>query len=286
MANHILITGGTGTIGSHLIQRLKNSNASFTAMVRSEQKATDLEHLGVNTILGDFEDEDSIKNALKGVNKLFLLTPPTLNQDKYKQVAIQAAVANGIHQIVSVSAVGASEDATLHLGKMHGIGDKIVQDSGIPYAILRPHSFMQNFLGSIETIKSGQLYGSTGEAKIPYIDARDIADIAFHILMNKGYNNKVYTLTGPEAVSGLEVANSIGTEISKEVKYINIPFEVQRQALYDAGIPKWLVDDLVELNKIWSQGYGVEISSTTQDILGHKGRDIQSFARDYKAYFN
>ena len=281
----ILVTGGTGTIGSHLVQVLKEHDVEFVAMVRNPAKATALAAQDINTVPGDFNDADSLRAAMAGVERLFLLTPPHDHQHIDSHRALQAARAQGVRHIIKVSAVGATKDGPVKLGHQHALAEEELQNSGIKYTILRPHSFLQNFLGSIPTIQQGQLYGTTGDQGIPFIDARDVADVAAEILINGGHENQTYTLTGPQQWSHAQLAEALSSAIGRAVTYINVPFEAAHGAMLEMGMPQWLADDLITLQKIWADGYGVEVSEATTEVLGRSGRTIYDFASDYADRF-
>ena len=172
----ILVAGATGTTGGEVVRLLQEQGEPFTAMVRSAAKAEALQAAGIDTVVADLADRASLGLAMKGAESLFLLSASVADQADLQLNAVEAAEKASVGFIVKVSALGADPDSPLALGRAHADVEEGLAASGIPHAILRAGSFMQNFLGSAETIRDqDQFYGSSRDGKIAMIDARDIA---------------------------------------------------------------------------------------------------------------
>ncbi len=100
----ILVTGATGNVGSLLIPSLTNLGAEVRALVRDESKAQGLKDAGVEVVVGDLEQPGTLDVAYRGVDKVFLITPPNPNQVIQSKNGIQAAKRNGSPHIVRLSA--------------------------------------------------------------------------------------------------------------------------------------------------------------------------------------
>ncbi len=282
----ILVTGATGNIGSSVVQALSAKGVDFAAFVRNPEKAEKLRQEGVEVMMGDFTDIASLQKALSGVDKVFLVAPPVENMSDLEKQVIDACKSTGVRHIVKVSAIGASAEAPVKLGRHHAAVEQYLKDSGIGYTILQPHSFMQNILGSLATIHSqGTIYGSMGDGTYPPVDTRDIGAIAGQILIDEGHEGKTYPITGPEKISYHDIARIIGEAIGKEVNYVALDNESMRQALYGAGMPHWLADDLIQLNEFWKNGMGTKVYDTTEKILGRKGKSFKAFVADHLFLF-
>ena len=163
----LLLTGATGTTGGELARLLIESGTSFRALVRNPSRAAVLSQSGVELVQGDLSDSGSLERAFAGMSRVFVLTPAHEHQAKWKSNAISAARRAGADHVVQVSAVGAAPDAPTKLGKDHAAAEKELVESGMPYTILRPHSFMQNLLAQAGAIAArGEFYSSTGDGRI------------------------------------------------------------------------------------------------------------------------
>lgn len=282
----ILVTGGTGTTGGEVVRLLREQGEPFTVMVRSAAKAETLQAAGVEVVLADLADPASLAPAMKGAESLFLLSGSVANQAELQLNAVEAAETAGVGFIVKVSALGADPESPLTLGRAHADVEEGLAASGIPHAILRPGSFMQNFLGSAETIRSqDRFYGSSGEGKVAMIDARDIASVAVAILTGEGHTGQVYTLTGPEALSNAVAAAVLSEVLGREISYVDVPGDTLKAGLIEAGLDEWLADDLVTLNGMVAQGAGAQVTDDVERVTGRPARPFAQFAADYADAF-
>src|SRR5690348_16589663 len=138
----ILVTGPTGTIGSHVVAELARAHAPARALVRSSDRAANLPD-GVEPVVGDLE---SIDGALEGVERLILMSPPSPEQMRQESAAIDAARKAGVQHIVKLGAIGASPSAPSRFPRQHGELADYLKASGIDYTIVMPNDFMSNLL--------------------------------------------------------------------------------------------------------------------------------------------
>jgi uncharacterized protein YbjT (DUF2867 family) len=282
----ILVTGATGTIGGELTKLLAEQDIAFRAMVRNPEKAQVLKTQHIDTVVGDLQDPASLDRAFNGANSVFLLSAADERQVKLQLNAVEAAKRAGVGYVVKVSVIGAHENAPIKLGRDHAAIEQALLDTGITAALLRPHSFMQNLLGSIELIaKKGELYGATGKVKLPLIDARDVAAAAAALLIKPCHESESYVLTGPERVSHDEIAEILSEVTGRSIRYVDIPPEQFKSGMVGAGMPEWLATDLQTLHDMWLKGQGTEITDGVATITGRPGRTFRDFAKDYAAAF-
>ncbi|MDH3648442.1 MAG: SDR family oxidoreductase [Saprospiraceae bacterium] len=282
----ILITGATGKVGSAVTAELQSKGISFKAMVRNPDKAQELNNQGVETIAGDFADPLSYRSALDNVQKVFLLVPPDENMAQMECDFIDACKEADVEHIVNISAVGTARDSPLNLGQFHYRTEEHLKASGIAYTILRPHSFMQNLLGNIGTVKAqSSIYSSAGDVGVPMIDARDVGAVAAAVLTNPGHENEVYHVTGSNLVTQPDIASAISEAVGREITYVPVPDEAAHQAMVGMGLPPWLADDLVGMTRFWREGHGVAIDPIAEQILGRSTRTVQDFIQDHVFLF-
>ena len=285
MKNKILVIGGTGTTGRSLIEKLKQNQADFKALVRSEEKAKQFQDQGVETVVGSLGNWESIDPALEGVDTVFLLTGAGPSNVADQNGLIDRAKKAGVNKVVKVSAVVANSGLKVHLAEWHEQIEDHLKNSGLNYVILKPHSFMQNTLMSIPTIKSqNAIYESIGAGKIPMIDTRDVADASYECLTRDAYNNKTYTITGPESIGYDRVAEALSHSTKQQVNYVQIPSEAHNAAMKEAGVPGWLADDLTAMSKFWSESND-QPTNDFKEITGREARSIDEFSKDYASYF-
>ena len=281
----IIVTGATGTIGKGVVQELRGIGARFRVVARDPEKARKL--LGDDHIVkADLGDRASLDAAFAGGTKLFLLGPGSPTQVADQHNAIEAAKAAGITHVVRSSAFVSDPESTVSLGRWHGQTDEELRRSGLKWTILQPEAFMQNLLGSVGTIKQqGSIYGTAKDGKIAMIDARDIARVAAHALVDLGHDGKTYVLTGPEAINYGRVAETFSQVLGRSVQYVDLPPEQARLAMLGTGLPEWLVDILLGLSSIYAAGRGAQVTDAVEQVGGAKPRTIAQFVRDHVLAF-
>jgi len=282
----ILVTGATGHIGSELVRLLADQGEPARALVHSPDKVAAIQRLGLETALGDYEQPDTLDVAMKGCDQLFLLSPPTPRQPQQEQHVIDSARRAGVEHVLKQSVPWAGPDAPLVFSRWHGQVEQHLAQSGLAYTLLRPSSFMQNFLMSAQQVADqGVLYGMFGEGRVAFIDARDIAAAAAELLTNPGHQGASYTLTGPEALSAAEVAERLSAATGRQVRSVDLGPDDYRRALAGAGMPGWLVDGVVESNTMLAAGHAATVTNEVARLTGRPPRTFAQFAADHRVAF-
>jgi uncharacterized protein YbjT (DUF2867 family) len=234
----ILITGATGNVGSAVLDNSGITDVNLRALAHDESKARSLRDRGVEAVVGDFLEPETLGAALEGVSTVFLLTPIHPEQIAQASNVIKAAKESGNDpRIVRLSVHQASHEAPARNSRQHAeIEDELIS-SGLQYTFLRPQSFMQNTLMAARTIASeGRIYQPFKDGRLGMVDARDIGEVAAKVLTEEGHDGEVYTLTGPAAISFYDVAAALSEILGKEVSYVGISLEKAKEAMLSMGL--------------------------------------------------
>lgn len=287
----ILVTGATGNIGSEVVKELLSDapDVSIKAAVHSSQNVKKVKSdARVKVIQIDYNEPETVREALNGVDKLFLLTPDVPNAaDLASNVVIEAKKA-GIKQIVKQSVMGAALEADVGTMRLHRQVEKFIEQSGIPFTFLRPNEFMQNFINfHSPSIKGNNaFYVPLEDAKVSLVDVRDIAGVAVKSLIDEDkHKNKTYLITGPEALSYHQVAEILSNTTGRKINYVNISDEEARAAMKEIGMSDWLINTVSELSEYFRKGKASEISPAVEDVTGNKPISFSQFAKDYAEAF-
>jgi len=281
MSKKILVTGATGNIASLVIPQLLSAGASVNAYIHDAAKGEELTNQGVQVFAGEFTDQQKMNEAAEGVDAVLAITPPNPDAIAQGEVILNAALNSGSPYYVRISAIGAAADAPTENGKLHHESDQQLIDSGLRYTILRPHFFMQNLFGSVDTIKSdGNIYLGMGEGNLGMVDVRDIADSTVSLLLNEGHDNKIFTLTGPESMNFSTAASTLSESAGKQINYVPVPLEAVREAILGMGWGEWGAQIMVDYSKAYSEGWGDFTNDDVETITGNKSRSFKQFADD------
>ncbi|HLU24344.1 MAG TPA: SDR family oxidoreductase [Longimicrobiales bacterium] len=284
----ITVTGSTGTIGSHLVEVLAREGVPTRAILRDPAKARRLPH--VVWAQADLSDASLLEPALAGTDRLFLLTGNDPGFGRIQIDVLRVAAQVGVRHVVKLSAYGASPRSNSAIGREHWeVEQALQQQSAMGWTILRPHSFMQNWLDDVaESVRAeGRIYSPIEDGRVPFIDARDIADVAAVVLKDPApHAGKKYYLSGGEAVGYADVASAISEATGREVTYQPISMEEARARMEARGTPAPLIDATLALAAYQKAGGPTaQVSGEVERILGRPPRTIRDFARDYAEHF-
>jgi uncharacterized protein YbjT (DUF2867 family) len=274
----ILVTGANGTTGSEIARQLAADGRPVRALVRRRENAAKLPRAGVEIAIGSFDDLPSLDAALKGVEAVFLIS-----FDHPEQLALQANVIEatrkaGVQRIARLSASSADPDSSDPLISNHGKGDRQLAQSGMGHVLIRPQWFNQNFLTSCP---GGVIRLPAGEARLSFVDVRDIAAVTIKALTEPGHNGKAYVLTGPEALSHTQVAAILSAATGKRFVYEDMDPEIYRRELIAHGTSEYYANLLVNLFASMRQRRITAVHDDISKVLGRPAISFSQFAQDY-----
>jgi uncharacterized protein YbjT (DUF2867 family) len=283
----ILITGATGNVGSAVLDILSSTDANLRALVHDEPKAQSLRDRGVEAILGDFLEPESLAPALEGVGTVLLITPIHPEQVRQAANVIEAARdSDNDPRIVRLSVAQASHEAPTKNSRQHAQIEEELISSGLPYTLLRPTTFMQNTLATARAVASeGRIYQPFKDGKLGMIDARDMGKVAAKVLTEEGHEGKTYTLTGPAAISFHDIAEMLSAVLRKKVDYVPISLEKAKEAMLGMGLSEWKAEVLIEYARAHSEGYSNFTTEDVEQLTGHPATSYREFATDFARAF-
>jgi uncharacterized protein YbjT (DUF2867 family) len=289
----VLVLGATGNVGTPLVEALQKRDVRVRAAIRKVPIVQDIrgkEKAGrkgtsvqpIEYIAFNYFDPDTYSKAMSGVDVLYLLTPVIPEPLALVKSLLEAAKKAGIKKVVRQSAFGANRiQKNVRLLHWHHECEKAVVESGVPYVILRPTGFFQNYFSYAEEISSaGVFHMALGSDRSSYIDARDVAQIAAVTLCEDGHEGREYDLTGPQALSNEDIADLLSDATGDQIKFVPISDEVERRDLIENGMPDWLADGLVELHRHWRGENAAQVLSTIRDVTRKDSTPFEKFARE------
>ena len=267
----IAITGATGQLGHLVLQNLLKTTAAsqIVAIVRNPAKAEALSQPGIVVRQADYTDEAALTAALQGVDKLLLISSSEVGQrtPQHRNV-IHAAKAAGVKFIAYTSLLHADK-SPLGLHVEHVETEKMLAESGIPYALLRNGWYTENYLASAPpALEHGVFIGAAGDGKIASATRADYAEAAARVIAQEGHAGKVYELAGDEAWTLSELAAALSKQSGKNVVYQNLSEADFAAALKSVGLPAGLADMLADSDIGASKGGLFDDSRTLSALIG------------------
>lgn len=279
----IAVAGATGTIGTHLLAALAERGADVRALSRNPPRDAP-ELPGIAWAAADLADRDRLAVVLEGADRLFLLTGNGEDMVRLQKNAVQAAGRAGVERVVKLSALGATDHSKSVIGLWHWAVERRLQESGLGWTILRPHHFAQNLLQPEVFDREGdRVFSASGEGRIPFIDARDIAEVAAVVLTEAGHEGETLTLTGPEAISYRQATEILSRELDRALTYVPQSPDEAWTRLRAAGLPPWRVGARLALAAYQRAGGPTErVTDTVERVTGRAPRTVADFARDHR----
>ncbi|MBM4386641.1 MAG: SDR family oxidoreductase [Deltaproteobacteria bacterium] len=278
MIGNILITGATGNTAKPLIENLYEKGYRVRALVHSPSKRGMIERTGVEVVTGDYNDQASLEKALQGIERVYLVSPTTENTVAMMKNFVDTAKKKGVKRIVKLSAFGVSPESPINILRWHAGIEECIREADIICTCLHPHFFMENLLMNAESVKNeGAIHSPLGDTGIGMISVRDIAEIAARALTEEGHAGSTYRLTGPEAITFREIAETLTEVTGRKVNYVKVSkvsFEAAKENMMKMGMPGWFADDIVSLMKSWTR---TKTGAVTDDYKKETNRIPTSF---------
>ncbi|MFI8081697.1 SDR family oxidoreductase [Kitasatospora sp. NPDC086009] len=283
--------GATGTTGTALLHSLRALDVPVRALTRTPQRplpgtAGPRHDRLVEVRYADAGDPDSLRAAFEGADQLFLAMANSPAQVALETRVIDIAVVSGIGHVVKVSAPAAEPDSPVAISRGHHAVEAHLRASGLTGTVLRPYAFMQNLLRLAPAVAEGVVLGAMGEAPCNYVDSRDIGDVAAAVLTRRHLAGGTYTLTGPEAVSHPDLAARLTAVTGRLIRYVDLaPEEMRDNLVHRAGMPDWLADHVVEIQRL-AVARPETPTSTVADVLGRSPRTLDAFLAEHRHHFD
>ncbi len=262
MKHNILVIGGTGKTGRRVVEGLEKHGHHVRVGTRG------------NTPAFDWNDHSTYGPALKGMDRAYIVYYPDLAVPGSKEAITaltEAALKEGLEKVVLLSGKGETEAEAC---------EEIVANSGLNYTLVRASWFNQNFSEGafLDFVLAGQVALPMPEAEIPFVDARDIAEVATKVLLDDSYNGETITVTGPRKMTFKEVVEAMSKGIGKELQYRPISIEEFKEGMKAAGLPDsyvWLFGYLFK--EVLGNPDNQTVSHDVERVLGRKAISFEEY---------
>ena len=280
----ILVTGGTGTVGSALVKELVKRGADVRVLTRDPGKVH--AQKGVTAVRGNLLEPETVRRVFNGVDGVFLLNGLSQSEASEGLMAVTGMRIAKVKRVVYLSVHHTDAAAWLpHFGAKVAV-ERALEVSGLPYTILRPNNFFQNDYWFKDVLLQYGVYPQPlGGVGVWRVDVRDIAEAAAIALSSDAHAGKTYDLVGPEAVTGKSTAAAWSKALGKPITYAGDDLDAweKQQLQY---LPDWQVFDFRYMYQHF-QEHGLVASpdaiARQTALLGHAPRAFGAFAAETAA---
>jgi len=257
----IFIIAKNGKTGARVDQRLQALGYTTRAVSRS------------TTPSFDWDNPTTWATAIQGTRSAYVTYQPDLAVPRAEATIkqfVQVAVENGLEHIVMLS--GRGEEGAER-------AEKILQDSGISWNIVRCSWFAQNFSENfmVDGILAGELALPAADTVEPFLDADDIADVVVACLTEPDHQNKLYELTGPRSLTFAQCVKEISEALGRPIKYTTVPIDDYINQSREQGISEdycWLIR---ELFTVVFDGRNSRVMTGVEEALGRPATDFKDY---------
>ena len=265
------VTGATGKLGRLVLDELltKTEPGSIVALARNPGALADYAEKGVQVREADYDDADSLRVAFAGVDRVLLISGNAVGQrERQHGNAIEAAKNAGVSYLAYTSVLNAQR-SKLALAAEHVLTEKLLENSGLNYDVLRMPWYSENYTGALApAIEHGAIYGATGDGQLSTATRADLAGGAVGALLNSP-GGRTYELAGDKSWTMAEFADEVSRQSGKPVMYVNQSESDYANTLEGVGLPPPVARMLASTSYL--AGFG-ELYSDSKDLSTLSGR--------------
>jgi NAD(P)H dehydrogenase (quinone) len=274
----IAVTGASGNLGQLVVKGLLKSvpATQIVATVRSPEKAADLRALGVQVREADYDRPETLLKAFEDVEKVLLISA-VVPGERFRQhkAVIDAAKQAGVKVIAYTSMLRANS-SSLILAQEHKETEAYLKRSGLDFVLLRNGWYLENNTGALApALAHGAVIGSAGQGRFASASRADYAGAAVAVLTRDGHANKTYELAGDHSFSMPEFVEEVSKQAGRPIAYNNLPPADYETALLGFGLPKIVVDVVIDADVKSAKG---ELDSSSHDLSELLGRSTTSLS--------
>ena len=286
----ILVTGAAGLSGSIVVHEFVRRQHPVRALVRDRTRADWLTRLpGVEVVEGDMLRAETLGAALDGVERALMISTSNPLMLDTQSAFIEASKAAGVSHVVKYSGAESGigfDPANFRFGAMHEEIERLLAHSGLEWTVLRPSQFMQVYFRELPSIiAEDAFFLPMDDVKLSPVDIEDVAKVAFAVLSDGGHSGKRYDMTGPEALTGDDVARHVSMAVGRPIRYVNITPEQFHERLLSSGAPEGRAQALGELFAERRRHPESRVYTETHKTFGVTPTTFAEFAKRNAAVF-
>ena len=283
----IAVTGATGHLGRLVVTGLLDAGvpaAEVVAVVRDPGKAADLAAREVVVRQADYADAAALEVALKGVDRLLLVSGSEVGRRVAQHANVLRAAADAGVELVVYTSAPKADDTPLPLAPEHIATERLVADSGIPAVVLRNNWYLENYDQQIgQAAATGTLTGSAGRGRIAAATRADFAAATVAVLTAPQPAPAVLELGGDEAWTLADLAAAVAAATGREVTYQDLSPEEHVRSLVEVGLPESTARFVAGLDQAIAQGALETGSTALSELTGRPTTTLAAYVRSVLA---
>ena len=287
---NVLLLGASGPIGSHLIAALDRDDQGISVTLADDnlQHRAQWRAQGRNVRHVDPNDPASLRDALRGINRLFFAMPPSVDMLAQGKALVDAAFRAGVSHMVSLGVFDIRQSPVPHFA-WHRLIETYVESSGIPWTHLHPNMVMDTALAPAATIMARrEIQFCWGDAPAGWVAASDVAAVAAAILREgPRKHHKAHYWFSTEVADGREIAAILGEVLGIDILYRPGSASGLARRADDADLARdgaYLVSVVKQMNQMADGrlAYAAIVRDDVTTVLGRPGLNLRQWALQHR----
>ncbi len=270
----IAITGASGPLGRATAELVLHAVDPHEVVLgtRKPELLADLAARGAQVRRVDFTDPSTLDGAFAGVERLLIISTDAVGSRLDPQrAAIAAAAKAGVRHIVYTSVPEPVSDNPAQVVADHAGTERALRDSTVQWTVLRNNVYAHMQVPAIEhAAASGQLVTNGGDGATAYVTREDCAAAAAAVLTQDGHEGMVYDVTGPEALSGADLAALAREFGGRPVELVSVDDDAFAAGLREAGLPDEAAELVTSFGASTRDGYLGNVSTAVAELTGRQ----------------
>jgi len=276
----VAITGASGHLGRRtaelVLERVAPSD--LVLLTRTPDQLADLAGRGAVVRRADFDEPESVREALAGVERMLLISAVDLgHRVQQHRTAIDAAQHAGVRHVLYTSIPNPVSENPAGVVADHKATEEALRASGLAWTFLRNNLYAEYQVPTAaQAIATGQLVTNAADGRTAFVSRDDCAAAAAAVLTSAGHENTAYDITGPEAVSAEDIAALAGEIGGKDIDVVHVDDDGFVAGLTGAGLPDVAARLFASFGASTRGGFLEGVSSAVQDLTGEAPRSLRT----------
>ena len=276
----VAITGASGHLGRKTAELVLDrlDPGDVVLLTRTPEALADLADRGAAIRRADFDEPQSVRDALADVERMLLISGVELgHRVQQHRAAIDAAQAAGVRHVLYTSIPRPEQQNPAGVVPDHAATEAALQASGLTWTFLRNNLYAEYQIpAAAQAIASGQLVTNAAGGRTAYVSRDDCAAAAAAVLTTAGHENRSYDITGPQPLSAEEVA-ATATEIAgQKIEVVHVDDDAFVAGLTGAGVPEEAARLYASFGASTRDGFLESVSSAVEDLTGQAPRSLRT----------
>lgn len=296
----IIVTGASGQFGHAAARQLIDlvPAEDLVLLSRTPGNLADLAERGAHVRAADFDDPASLASAMKGGEKMLLISTTRVGTRVEQHTnAVNAAAANGVRHVVYTSILGCGAPGNPSVEQFdHLATERMIEKSGLVFTHLRDSLYAEAVATAmaIPALLAGHKPENAGRGRVPIVSRDDCVAIAVAVLTQDGHANKAYNVTGPELWELPDAMALVSQMAGKPIEIEPVDDEGMYSYFDSLGVPRtasdvipdgpipWASEGMVTFGQSIREGYMDIVSHDVERVTGRAPRTLRSVLEQHK----